>query len=402
MKLWKKVTLGLLLGIAWGVYLPEYVGLLKPLGESFLRIIKMVIVPLIYFSLVVGITSMKDPSSLGRIGVKAIGAFLTTTFFAVIFGIGVATILKPGYGVTLNFDRNTPNPVTPNEFDLVKFFVNIVPENVMHAFSNAAILQVVFFAIFTGITINKMGKNAAPIKDLFQSISKLVFKMIAMIITLSPYGAFALTAWIIGTQGITILFALSKLVIAIIVAMTLQYLIFGVLIIVCCRVSPMPFYRKSLVYQLLAFSTSSSKATLATTMQVAQEKLGISETSTSFVLPLGASINMDGFAINLGLSAIFFAQMLGVALTPHDYLMIIITATFGSIGGAGIPGASMIMLPMVLSSVGLPIEGVALLAGIDRILDMLRTTINITGDVTITMIVDHSEKNFNKEIYYSK
>ena len=163
----------------------------------------------------------------------------------------------------------------------------------------------------------------------------------------------------------------------------------------------MPFYRKSLPYQILAFSTSSSKATLATTMNICRDELGVSEPSTSFILPLGASINMDGFAINLGLTTIFFAQMLGVTLQPHDYLVIILTATLGSIGGAGIPGASLIMLPMVLSSVNLPIEGVAILAGIDRILDMLRTTINITGDATITMLVDNSEGTFDKEKYYS-
>lgn len=165
--------------------------------------------------------------------------------------------------------------------------------------------------------------------------------------------------------------------------------------------SPMPFYKKSLEYQIIAFSTGSSKASLPTTMKVCRENLGISESSTSFVLPLGASINMDGLAINLSLATIFFAQLLGVTLSPYDYMIITITATLGSIGGAGIPGGLLVMLPMVLSSVNLPIEGVAILAGIDRILDMFRTTISITGDAVVTLIVDHSEDSLDKERYLS-
>lgn len=400
MKLWHKVTLGLILGVISGVIIGEDIVIVKPIGDIFLRTIRMIIVPLIFFSLVSGITSMNDPSSLGRVGIKATVAFLTTTFFAVIFGLGVALILEPGVGVNVHFGMASIN-VEHKEFDLVEFFVNIVPSNAIKSFSDGNILQVVFFSIFTGITINKMGSSASQIISLFHVLSKMVFKMISMIIELSPIGAFSLTAWVIGTQGVDILFSLSKLVFAIVIAMIFQYMIFGLMILIFCRVSPIPFYRKSVPYQILAFSTSSSKATLTTTMDICRKDLGVSESSTSFILPLGASINMDGFAINLGLSTIFFAQVLGVALQFQDYLIIVLTATLGSIGGAGIPGASLIMLPMVLASVNLPIEGVAILAGIDRILDMLRTTINITGDATITMLVDNSEGNFDKEKYYS-
>jgi Na+/H+-dicarboxylate symporter len=400
MKLWQKVTLSLFFGILLGVYTPEYVSYIKPIGDIFLRLIKMVILPLIFFSLVSGITSMQDPGSLGRVGMKAVFAFLGTTFFAVIFGLAVALILKPGKGVKINFGSDLPLRIKEN-FDITGFFVDIIPTNIIGAFAEGKLLQVVFFAIFTGYIINKMGSSANQVRELVHSTSKIILKMIAWIIQLSPYGVLALTAWVVGTQGIDVMLSLSKLVIAIVIAMTFQYLIFGVLIAVFCKISPMPFYKKSLEYQILAFSTSSSKATLSTTMEVCREKLGVSESSTSFVLPLGASINMDGFAINLGLSAIFFAQVLGVHLALHDYLVIIITATLGSIGGAGIPGASLIMLPMVLSSVNLPIEGVAILAGIDRILDMLRTTINITGDATITLIIDNSEGSLDKEKYYS-
>lgn len=399
MKLWQKVTLGLILGIIFGIYLPQYVNYIKPIGDIFLRLIKMIITPLIFFSLVSGITSMNDTSALGRVGMKAVAAFFGTTFFATVFGLTVALVLKPGVGIHIDFTSSETTSRT--SFNIIDFFVNIVPDNAVGAFANGDVLQVVFFAIFVGITLNKMKSIGEPVTDLIHVMSKLILKIISFVIQLSPYGAFALTGRIVGMQGVEVMISLSKLIVAVVVAMTFQYLVFGLLIYVFCRVSPIPFYKKSFEYQILAFSTSSSKATLATTMQVCREKLGISESSTSFVLPIGASINMDGFAINLSLTTIFFAQMMGVTLAPHDYLVIILTSTLGSIGGAGIPGASLIMLPMVLSSVHLPIEGVAIIAGIDRILDMLRTTINITGDATITMIIDNSEDTLDKEVYLS-
>ncbi|MGI4776195.1 MAG: dicarboxylate/amino acid:cation symporter [Janthinobacterium lividum] len=400
MKLWQKVTLGLILGILFGLYLPQYVLVVKPAGDIFLRLIKMIIAPLIFFSLVSGITSMNDPTSLGRIGTKSVLAYMGTTFFAVIFGVAVALILKPGAGVIIDFGKIHDSSIKES-FNIVKFLVDFIPNNIVGAFVEGNILQIVFIAIFTGLTINKMGSHASQLKELFHTISKMILKMISMIIQLSPYAAFALTAWVVGTQGFSVMISLSKLVGAIIIAMALQYIIFGILIYAFCRISPLPFYKKSLEYQILAFSTSSSKATLATTMQVCKN-LGVSESSAAFVLPLGASINMDGFAIRLALTAIFFAQVVGVSLQLHDYIIIILTATLGSVGGAGIPGAYLIMLPMVLSSVNLPIEGVAVLAGVDRILDMISTTINITGDATITLIVDNSEGNLDKEKYYSE
>jgi Na+/H+-dicarboxylate symporter len=246
-----------------------------------------------------------------------------------------------------------------------------------------------------------MGSKVQPVKDSVHLIAKIIMRMISKIVSLSPYGAFALTGWVVGKHGMDAMLSLSKLVLAVSIAMFLQYVIFGVAILLFCRISPLPFYRKSLEYQLIALSTGSSKASLATTMQVCRNKLGVSESSTSFVLPLGASINMDGFAINLGLTTIFFAQMMGIELSTSDYFVIIFTATIGSIGGAGIPGASLIMLPMVLSSVNMPIEGVAIIAGIDRVLDLLRTAINITGDATVTLVIDCSEGTLDKEKYYS-
>ncbi|MDX1916866.1 MAG: dicarboxylate/amino acid:cation symporter [Rickettsiaceae bacterium] len=399
MKLWQQVIVAMVSGIMFGALFPDYVLYVKPVGTLFLRLIKMIIVPMIFFSLVTGITSMSDPSSLGRVGLKATIAFTVTTCFAVVFGLFVAILIEPGRGV--NIDLGNKNITVSEKFYLDAFLVNIVPENIVQAFAENNILQVVFFAIFTGICINNLGSTVAPVKTLFLSISKLVLRMMNIIIQSSPYGAFALMAWLVGSQGLVVLIGLSKLVGAVVLAMVVQYAIFGILIYVSCNLSPMPFYKKSIPYQLIAFSTSSSKASLPTTMDICRDELGISDSSASFILPLGAAINMDGLAINLGLTTLFFAQVAGVDLSYTDYIMIIITATLGSIGGAGIPGASLIMLPMVLSSVNLPIEGVAILAGIDRILDTLRTTINITGDATVTLIIDYSEGTFDKDKYYS-
>jgi Na+/H+-dicarboxylate symporter len=404
MKLWHKVTIGLLCGVLLGHYLPEYAGKFKFIGDMFTKAIKMVISPLVFCALVTGLITSNKGSSLSRVGIKATFAFLTTTLFAVIFGLGVGVVLQPGIGANLPFINNplVASNTHAKGFDIVEFIVNIIPPSLTQAMLEGNVIQIVFFAIFTGIAINKLGSAAAPIKNFFQLLNKVMLKMIGIVIEFSPYGAFALIYWVIAKEGLGILFSLSKLVMAIIIAMTLQYLIFGLLIKFIAKISPMPFYRKSFEYQALAFATSSSKAALGTTMQVCRDKLGISETSTSFVLPLGASINMDGFAINLGITAIFFAQAFGVTLAPHEYLIIILTSTLGTIGGAGIPSGSLIMLPMVLSSVNIPLEGVAILAGIDRILDMFRTVINITGDATITLIVDASENSLDRDKYFAE
>jgi Na+/H+-dicarboxylate symporter len=400
MKLWQKVSIGLVAGILFGIYAPhEWSVAVKPIGELFLGLIKMVITPLIFFSLISGMTSVTDPTSLGRIGVKAATAFLATTVFAVLFGISMALILRPGEGAVIDLGNVVPHDNAP-AFDVVKFFLDIIPVNPIAAFANGNVLQIVFFSICVGFTINTMSSNTQELKALIHSAAKVFIKMISYIIELSPYGAFALTAWVVGTQGLDVLMSLSRLVSAVVLAMALQYVIFGLMIMIFCRMSPMPFYKKSVEYQVIALSSASSKASLPTTMEVCHNKLGVSESSTSFVLPLGAALNMNGFAINLSLTTIFFAQILGIELMFHDYLIITLMSTLGAIGGAGIPGASLIMLPMVLSSVNLPIEGVAILAGIDRVLDMLRTTINITGDATITLIVDDSEGTLDRERYF--
>lgn len=223
--------------------------------------------------------------------------------------------------------------------------------------------------------------------------------MVSIIVKVSPYGICALMACTVAQQGLKIMLSMTKLVSAIGFAMLLQYLVFGLFIMLFCRKSPIPFYKKSVPYQLLAFSTCSTKAVLPTTIKICTEELGVSDSSASVMLPISAAVNMNGSAIGLGISAIFFAQMYSIPLLWNDYLTIVLTSTIGAIGGAGIPGASIIMLPMVLQSAHIPTDGVAILASVDRILDMLRTTVNVTGDATMTLLIDNSEGTWDKERY---
>jgi len=397
---WQKITAGLVLGVIVGVIFGKDAVILKPIGDVFIRLIKMIIVPLIYLSIVIGMTGIQDSSSLSRLSIKSIAAFLLTTSFAIVIGLTTAHILKPGVGISLeSLGFPELSRETPGRFDALSLLYDAIPDNALNALVSGKLLQVVFFSFFTGIIINQLGKEKVLIVRGFQLAAKVVFKMIHLILKLAPYGAFSLTASIVGTQGIGAVQNLGMLVFSLITAMSVQYVIFGIMIVVFARVSPIPFYKKSLEYQSLAFSTSSSKATLATTMNVCSNKLGISKNSTSFVLPLGAAINMDGMAIYLGICTLFFAQAYNIDLTTIDYFLIILTSTLGSIGAAGMPSGTIIMLPMVLSAVNIPIEGVAFIAGIDRILDMMRTTLNITGDAAITLLVDASEGTFNKTIY---
>jgi len=416
-ELWFRVLISLIFGIGFGFFMSG-VGsdnflnadgktivttYIKPIGTVFINLIKMVVVPLIFFSLVAGITAMTNADAFKRIGLKSVGAFLMTGAFAVCIGLAFAHFFHPGLGVDLSSLQSSAASnatLPPRDVSLIQILVDIIPTNVIKAMADDHILQVVVFAIFTGVTINALGEKVSLLRDVCQQAAQVVFKMIEAVVKFSPYGVFALTSWLVSTQGFDVLTALLKLVLVVIGALFTQYILFGIMIVVFARISPFPFYRKMVEPQLLAFSTSSSKATLSTAMRVVNENIGVSKTSTSFVLPLGASINMDGTAIYLGICALFFSQAFGIPIDAHHYFILVLTATLGSIGAAGIPGGSLIMMGMVLTSVGLPLEGIALIAGVDRILDMMRTTVNITGDSLITMLVDKSEGTMDLDQYY--
>ena len=405
MKLWQQVLIGLILGIISGIVLGEKAAGLKIFGTVFISLIKMVIVPLIFFALLSGITSMSGDGNFTRVGIKGFAAYILTAVFAVVIGLSAGIIFHPGAGVDLHMILETSGQVpaiaTKTPPTISEFLIGLIPTNPINAMASDNFLQIIIFSIFTGITINLVGEKAKAVREVIASASQVCFRMIEIIIKLAPLGVFGFISWVIGTQGMDILEALAKLIVAVLAACAFQYIIFGFMILVFARISPFPFYRKILLTQSIAFATSSSKATLSTAMSQLQEKMGVSKTNSNFLLPLGVCINMDGTAIYLGICALFFAQAYGIDLTTQNYLMLVLTCTLGSIGAAGIPSGSIIFMGMVLTSVGLPIEGIGLILGVDRILDMVRTTINITGDSAITLIVDKTEGALDEKTYYS-
>jgi len=404
LKMWQQVVLCMILGVIAGFAMGEDAARFKILGTLFINLIKMVVVPLIFLALVSGITSMGDSANFKRVGIKGVSTYFFTALFAVIIGITAGEIFQPGKGLQVNINEfasaASASTATPPA-TVTDFLVSLISTNIIQSFAEANLLQVIIFAVMFGMTINMMGDKAARARQTLYDFSQIIFRMIEYIVRLAPLAVFGYMAWSVGTQGREILEILFWLVIAVLAACMFQYALFGVMLAVFGRLNPFIFYKKLLTTQTMAFSTSSSKATLTTAMREVETKLGVSEQSSRFLLPLGASINMDGTAIYLGICACFFAQFFGVELTFADYAMLLLTCTLGSIGAAGIPSGSIIFMGMVLHSVGLPIEGIGLLLGVDRILDMVRTTINITGDCAITTIVDSTEKTLNRDIYYS-
>lgn len=407
LRMWQQVLICLIFGITSGFLIQgdvEMAEQLKVLGTIFINLIKMVVVPLIFLALVSGITSMGDKANFKRVGLKGVGTYLGTALFAVVIGLVAANLLKPGTGLEGNIESFIQDVATAHEeppMSISHFVMNLISTNIFQSFAEGQLLQIIVFAVLFGITMNMMGEKAARARQSIYDFSQIIFKMIEYIVRLAPLAVFGFMAWSVGTQGAEVVQILIKLVVTVLAACAFQYALFGVLIAGIAHLNPFVFYRKLVTTQLMAFSTSSSKATLTTAMRECQTKLGVSEQSTQFLLPLGAAINMDGTAIYLGICAVFFAQYFGIALDTGDYAVLLLTCTLGSIGAAGIPSGSIIFMGMVLHSVGLPIEGIGLLLGVDRVLDMVRTTINITGDCTITLLVDATEKTLNKKVYYS-
>ncbi len=405
LKMWHQVALGMVLGVAVGAVLGEDAAVFSILGTIFFKLIKMVVAPLIFFALIAGITSLTEGHHFRGIATKGVTAYMLTAAFAVSMGLALATIFQPGVGVPLptgDTSAMLPDAAKAAPPNFQDFLFMLIPHNIVAAMAEDQYLQIVIFAIFTGIVMNNIRGKTQMVKDLNQEMAHIIFKMIEWIVRLAPLAVFGFLAAMVGTTGLDVLVSLLELVALVIGACILQYVLFGVFIFFFAHISPMPFYRKMVTTQLMAFSTSSSKATLTTAMRELQDKLGVSQSSSNFMMPLGACINMDGTAIYLGICSVFFAQMYGIELGLHEYAVLMLTATLGSIGAAGIPSGSIIFMGMVLSSVGIPMEGIAMILGIDRILDMFRTTVNITGDSAITLIIDKVEGTLDTEVYNSK
>lgn len=401
LNMWQQVALGLALGIAAGLVFGQDAAVLKIFGTIFIKLIKMVVAPLIFFALIAGITSLTEARHFKGIAIKGTSAYLLTSLMAVCMGLLLGHVFEPGAGVPKP-PADTAPVVTTTPPGIQDFLMGLIPSNIIHAMADDMYLQIVVFAVFTGIVMNNIRGHTEMVKELNQQLAHIIFKMIEWIVRLAPLAVFGFMAAMVGTTGMEVITSLLKLVMLMIVACVVQYLFFGVLIAVFARISPLPFYRKMITTQVMAFSTSSSKATLTTAMRELQDKMGVSQSSSNFMMPLGACINMDGTAIYLGMCAMFFAQMYGISMGWSDYATLMLTCTLGSIGAAGIPSGSIIFMGMVLASVGIPMEGIGIILGVDRILDMFRTTVNITGDSAITLIIDKTEGQLDMAQYNSR
>lgn len=391
-----KIFIALLLAAVVGIFAgPEGLPFIKwwiaPIGTIFINLIKMMIVPVVFTSLVVGMTSLGDTKTLGRIGVKTVIIYLFTTAIAILIGFGVAGIGHPGVGMQIASDATVTVKEAPS---IMQVFVSMVPTNPVQSMAKADILPVIIFAIFIGYGIIEVGgEKAAILTKFFDAAAEVCYKIIAAIMQVSPIGVFALLLPVVAANGPKVLLPLISVIACMAVGSCIHAVaVYSTITSVGAKVSPLTFFRGMAEAMLIAFSTCSSAGTLPVNMKNLQEKLGCSREVTSFVLPLGATINMDGTALYMGICSLFIANVFGVDLSVNQMLMIVFTGTLASIGTAGVPGAGLIMLAMVLQSVGLPIEGLALVAGIDRVLDMFRTCLNITGDAAVALAIDRSER----------
>lgn len=400
MQLTTKILLGLILGIIVGMLLQGAPNIadtyIKPFGTLFLNLIRMIIVPLVFSSLVVGAASIGDPKALGRIGGKTLGYYLITTAFAVLIGLLLATILQPGAGLTIPVDAAQEAAEVPS---ITNTILNMVPANPLRGLVDGNILQVIVFALFLGIASTSLPENISkPFISFFNSLAEIMYKITAFVMLLAPIGVFALIVPVVASYGLDVLKPLSMVIFAVYIGCVIHaVLVYSTAVKVLAKMSPIRFFKGIAPAAVTAFSTSSSAGTLPVTIRSSRDNLGVSEKIASFVLPLGATINMDGTALYQGVCALFLAQVYGIDLSIGQMVTIIITATLGSIGTAGVPGAGFIMLTLVLQSVGLPLEGLVLIAGIDRILDMARTSVNVIGDASCAVVVAASENELDIE-----
>lgn len=386
-----QILIAFIIAIILGIIFGTAIDVLKPLGDLFLRLIKFIIAPLILSTLVVGVASIGDPKSLGRVGTKTIAYYLITTAFAIIFGLIFAFIISPGKGLTV--DGPTAEVEINESEGVIQTLLNIVPENPFFALTDGNVLQIIFFAIFLGLAITLIGKKAEPVYQFFDSFAELMMKITGIVMRFAPIGIIGLVAPIVGQYGPQVLMPLLKIILTVAIACILHaVIIYSLCVHIFAKMNPLTFFKGIAPAAIVAFSTASSAATLPVTLKNTRENLGISNKITSFVVPLGATINMDGTAIYQGVAVIFIAQFYGLDLSFLQLLTVVITTILASIGTAGVPGAGMIMLAMVLTAVGLPLEGIAIIAGVDRVLDMFRTTVNIVGDASGAVTVAGTEK----------
>lgn len=405
LKLWARVIAALVIGAILGFIFGDIAASSKWIGDLFIRFIKMLVVPLIFTSLVAGVVSMGDPKRLGSIGIKTIVLYLMTTLFAITIGLVLGTIFSPGAGIDIT--GVDPYNAVQSSQNISERLFGIVPLNPFESLASGDVLPIIFFSILLGIGIILGGEKTKKIGEVFSSAAEAILQIAHLVMQLAPFGVLALVAWVSGTMGLAALQNLFILSIILYVGCIIHmFLVYGGLIRFAAGLPLGQFFKGILDAQAVAYSTSSSSATLPVTLQCVENNLGVKKTVASSVLPLGATINMDGTALYLGVVALFAAQIFGVQLDLSDYFLIAMTATLTSIGTAGIPSASLFLLATVLSVIGISDAQTALIVGFvlpfDRILDMARTVVNITGDATVSVLVAKSEDEIDQDVFRSE
>jgi Na+/H+-dicarboxylate symporter len=356
----------------------------------------MMVVPLVIVSLVCGVTSLGDVRSLGRVGAKTIGLYLATTAIAITLALTVAALSPPGEGYSLAgevaFERSPPPPLTD-------VLVNMFPSNPIEAMAEGQMLQIIVFALLLGLAASLAGEPGRRIADFFGDLNEVIMKMVLIVIKTAPIGVFALIAGTFATQGLEVFVPLARYFVTVAAILALHLLLTYTSLLKLAGLPAIMFLKKMRAVMSFAFSTSSSSATIPVTLNTLEKRLGVRNSIASFTVPLGATINMDGTAIMQGVATVFIANVYGVSLGLGDYLMVVLTATLASIGTAAVPGAGLIMLAMVLDQVGLPVEGIGLIYGVDRLLDMMRTAVNVTGDSAVTCFIARTENALDVDAF---
>ena len=396
----KQIFLGFLFGIIVGLLtsltgLPNnfkniFIEFFSFGGDAFLKTIKMLVVPVVFFSLVNGVANLNNINSLGRIGLKSFLLYLTTTFLAITISLMVANFFNPGRGINLEFNSKLIEIADPPSF--LEIILNIIPNNPFQSLVNGEMLQVIFFAILLGSALSLI-KEESAVKNFFNDFNKIIMKILSFVMIIAPFGIFCLISKTFATQGLSSILELFKyFILVIIVLITHVIIVYLPIVKFYGGINLNKFFSGIKDALVFSFSTSSSSATIPVTLNCLKKNFHIKDNVASFTVPLGATINMDGTAIMQGVATVFIANLYGMDLVISDYISIILTATLASIGTAGVPGVGIIMLGMVLGQVGLPLEGIAIVMGVDRFLDMLRTSVNITGDAMVSIVVNKAEK----------
>lgn len=369
------------------------------IGQIFISSLKMLVVPLVFISLVCGVAALGDINKLGRLGGKALLFYLSTTALAISIAIGLAILIAPGQGFELT--STTAQEFTPKEApSIAQTIINLVPDNPIKAMAEGQMLPLIFFSLLLGIAIIMTGETGKRVEQQFNDYNEIMMQLVVILMKIAPIGILCLLAKTFALQGIELIKPLIGYFLVITTALLIHALIiYPILLKTFSGLSIKTFLKKMREVQIFAFSTSSSNATIPINIENTEKRLGVDNSVASFTIPLGATINMDGTAIMQGVATVFIANVYGIDLTTNQYLTVILTATLASIGTAGVPGVGLIMLAMVLNQVGLPVDGIALIIGVDRLLDMMRTAVNVTGDAAGTVIIAKSEGALNQEIY---